>query len=245
MAPDLAFIGPMRDDSVFSHTLSAQVWFTAPLTCVLVWMVSGLLLPALLPYLRDHPSWRLHDLAALEAPHGWRGWASVALSGCLGGVSHVVLDGMTHGNHSGWLVPMLPFLRTLVPHFGGPIPLYDVLQIWLTVAFAIASLLMWRTISRGRLLWRWRRRPMTELPRMPRVAGERLLMLCAVSAVYGMLVGGLLHRGDPLKPLLAGVGFGAIDFVLGALVLTAVTMRFQARPDVPTASIAGEAPAAL
>lgn len=227
MAPDLAFIGAMTDDSVFSHTIAAQLWYTAPVSALLVWLTTALLVPAILPYLRDQTQWRLHDLAALESPRGWRGWRRVALSAIVGGLSHVLVDGITHGNHSGWLVPHLPFLRTMVPHFGGPVPLYDALQCWLTIGLGFAATMMWRAIARRRLLWRWRNREPRSLPRMPRAAGERLVVLCVVAAAVGMIVGWSLHRHDTLKPLAAGMAFGAIDFVLGALVLAALTMRFS------------------
>ena len=98
MAPDLEFIATLRDDWIVSHTLSAQFWFTVPVTMIAVWIVCALVLPVILPFVRDHPTWRLHDLAAIEIPRGWRGWTSVALSAWVGGVSHVVLDGFTHGN---------------------------------------------------------------------------------------------------------------------------------------------------
>jgi hypothetical protein len=227
MAPDLAFIGTMSDDSVFSHTLSAQLWFTAPLTMLLVWMLTTLMLPALLPYVREHGWWRVHDLAAIEAPHGWRGWTRVASSGVLGGVSHVLVDGITHGNHSGWLVPYLPFLRTMVPHIGGPVPLHDALQCWFTIAFAAASAWMWRHMARRQLLWAWRGQAARRPARMPRTAGYRLLAFCAVAAVLGACVGWSVRRHASAKLLAAGIGFGMVDFVFGALVLAAIAVQLR------------------
>ena len=41
MAPDFEFIGRMTDDWIFSHTISAQVWFTVPVTLALVWIVTA------------------------------------------------------------------------------------------------------------------------------------------------------------------------------------------------------------
>jgi Domain of unknown function (DUF4184) len=228
MAPDFAFIGPIRDDSVFSHTPAAQLWFTVPLTMALVGLVSGLMLPTLLPYWPNSRSWRWHDLAAIERPRGLRGWTRVAISAWIGGMSHVLLDGITHGNHSGWLVPSLPFLRTIVPQIGGAVPLYDALQVWLTVGFAVASSLMWRLIARQRLLWRWRGRNATVIPRKPRVAGQRLAMLCAIASVEGAVTGFALHHGESVKSVAGGMLFGAIDFVFAALVLSAIYLRLSA-----------------
>jgi len=229
MAPDLAFIARMSDDSVFSHTLAAQLWYTVPTTMGLVWLLTGLLLPTLLPYLRDHSWWQFHHLAALESPRGWRGWTSVAVSALIGGFSHVLIDGITHGNHTGWLVPYLPFLRTMVPHIGGPMPLHDVLQLWLTIVFALASALMWRVMVRRQLLWQWRGKTMTMLPRMPRAAGTGLLLLCGVAAIHGAVVGYQLRHSDSVKRLAAGVGFGMLDFALVALCLAATALRSRAR----------------
>ena len=237
MAPDLEFIGTMRDDWIVSHGILAQLWFTVPITIGLVWIICALAMPVLLPYVRDHPSWRWHDLAALETPRGWRGWSSVALSGWIGGLSHVILDGITHGNHSGWLVPWFPILRVPVPHPGGAVPLHDALQLWLTIALGIASVWMWRSIARARLLWRWRRRDVRSLPRMPRAAGAQLLWLCAAAAVPGAAVGLHMRAGDGGKLMAAGVAFGAIDFAIGALLVSALVLRHRraasARPEHP------------
>lgn len=235
MAPDLEFIGRMSDDWLFSHTLFAQLWFTIPLTFALVWLITRLLVPALLPYLREVTWLRLHDIAAIEPPVGVRGWVGVSGSAYVGGVSHVVLDGVTHGNHSGWLVPSIPMLRMHVPHFGGPVPLYDALQCWLTVVFAIATLWMWRTIARDRLLWRWRSRDVKPNSQMPRSAGVQLMVLCALAAMQGAVVGRVLHDGTNTKGVAAAVAFGAIDFVFGALVLAAMSVQalgLRATPSV-------------
>jgi hypothetical protein len=225
MAPDFAFIGPIRDDSVFSHTVSAQLWYTVPLTMALTWLVSGLLLPTLLPYWPDSPSWRWHDLAAIEPPRTWQDWLRVAVSGFLGGLSHVLLDGITHGNHSGWLVPVFPFLRMMVPQIGGPVPLYDALQVWLTIGLAIASAWMWRSIARRRLMWQWRDRQATQIPRKARIAGWRLVAVGAIAAAEGGSIGYALHRGESFKSEYGGMLFGAIDFTIGAFVLSAIYLR--------------------
>jgi hypothetical protein len=175
MAPDLEFIGRMDHDWLFSHTLSAQLWFSMPLTALLVWLLTRLVFPSLLPYLRDHPEWRLHDLSALTSPETAADWARVAWSGWLGGISHVLLDGITHGNHSGWLVPIFPQLRTIVPNVGGPMPLHDALQQWLTVLLALASALLMRRILRTRRLWQWRARnwPPRPVQRLAAHSGQR------------------------------------------------------------------------
>jgi hypothetical protein len=228
MAPDLEFIGRMTDDWRFSHTLAAQWWFTVPLTMALVWIVTELLVPVLLPYVREVSWLRVHDLAALEAPRDARAWAGIAISGWLGGLSHVLLDGVTHGNHSGWLVPSLPWLRTLVPHPGGPVPLYDALQCWLTVLLALATLVMWRRIAQRRLLWCWRARTAQPPRVMPRAHGLQLVGACAVAALQGGLVGRALSVGASPKTMAAAISFGALDFVGALLVLAALALKWRA-----------------
>ena len=79
MAPDLEFIGRLHDDWLLSHTVSAQFWFTVPLTALLVWVTTVLLIPALLPYVPDHAWWRPHDLAAIRPPQTMRAWGRVAV----------------------------------------------------------------------------------------------------------------------------------------------------------------------
>lgn len=237
MAPDLEFIGRMRDDWVVSHRIDAQLWFTIPLTTALVWLVTVLLVPTLLPYLRNVPRLQLHDLAALEPPRGWRGWGGVALSAWIGGMSHVILDGVTHGNHSGWLVPLFPVLRRTVPHPGGAVPLHDALQLWLTLAFAAAAVLMWRRVARKRLLWRWRGREARQLPPMPQKAGVLLLSVCGFAALEGALVGLYSLEVHSAQATAAALAFGAIDFAALALLLSAAVLRLATRTGQETASL--------
>lgn len=220
MAPDLEFIARLDHDWLVSHTVGAQLWFTVPVTMVLTWLVTAQLVPHALPYLRDAGPWRLHDLAALRAPQGWRGWGSVAVSGWVGGMSHVLLDGVTHGNHSGWLVPHLPWLRTPVPHPGGAVPLHDALQLWGTLGGTVAALWMWRRIAHRRLLWAWRGEPPPPpMPRRPRAHGMRLLRLTGGAAAAGLLLGACTHLGGGHKAVGAAALFGAVDAAVLALVV--------------------------
>jgi len=233
MAPDLEFIGRMHDDWLMSHTVGAQFWFTIPLTAILVWVTSAVLLPALLPYVPDHGWWRPHDLAAIRPPRSWRDWLRVIISAWVGGMSHVLLDGVTHGNHSGWLVPWFPILRTPVPHLGGMAPLYDALQLWCSVVFALVTLVLWRSMVRQRALWRWRvadgtigsDAPTHRLPRKPRPHGVLLVRFLLVVALLGAMTGYTLREREGTKTLVAGTAFGAITFMLGAAVLLAVGLR--------------------
>jgi len=225
MAPDLEFIGRMSDDWLFSHTLAAQLYFSVPVTLVLVLLLTRVILPVVLPFVRDHPRLRLHDLAALRAPQGARGWAMAGISAFVGGVSHWALDGITHGGHSGWAVTYLPWLRTLVPSVGGPVPLHDALQLWLTVVLGTAGVLMCARISRERLLWQWRSLPPVALPARARHQGEWLVLGLAAAAVGGAYFGHALRPDASPKLLAASVAFGAIDACLMALLLFAAALQ--------------------
>jgi hypothetical protein len=221
MAPDLEFIFRLSDDWLFSHTLAAQLYFTVPVTLLLVWVVSALLVPGVLPFVQDHPQLRLHALAAIRPPGSSREWARAAMSAGVGGLSHWLLDGVTHGGHSGWAVKYLPWLRTPVPHPGGPAPLHDALQLWLTVLLGIAGAYMFVLITRQGLLWRWRGEPAVRLTPKRRVEGVRLAQGVVVLALTGAASGFTLRSAGTTTVQAAGVAFGALNAVLGGLTLFA------------------------
>ncbi len=229
MAPDLEFIGRMHDDWIISHTFAAQLYFSTPLTLLLIWLLTAIVLPPLLPFVRDHPRLRLHDLAALRPPTGRRGWAVAAVSAWLGGVSHWALDGITHGGHSGWAVTHLPWLRTPVPSFGGAVPLHDALQLWLTVVLGVAGLWMCAHIAERRLLWRWRALEPQPLPKRARHEGDRLVLALLAAAALGAAVGSNLRAGTTTKAWLAGLAFGALDFALAATTLFSMSLAARRR----------------
>jgi hypothetical protein len=105
-----------------------------------------------------------------------------------------------------------------VPHFGGQAPLHDALQLWLTVAFALASLYMWRVIARDRLLWQWRQRRISPRRSKPRHAAPDSLCAAAQGAIVGMSTPDVRPKGS------AAVAFG-VDFVCAFAVIASVTMR--------------------
>lgn len=235
MVPDFEFIWRMTDDWIFSHTVSAQAWFTVPVTMALVWLITRLVIPTLLPYAGEIDRLRLHDVVAVSTPTRFVDWVSVACSAWIGGMSHVLLDAVTHGNHSGWLVPHVPLLRTSINHFGAEQPLYDVLQVWFTVTFAAATLVMWRRIAHHRLLWRWQQRPIEPRRTKSRRAGTMLIGLCISAAFLGATVGHRTHQDAAPKAFAAAIAFGAIDFAAGTLLLAAVTLHArQRRTRTPT-----------
>lgn len=225
MAPDLEFIVRLSDDWLFSHTLAAQLYFSVPVTLALVLLLTRVVLPAVLPFVREHPRLRVHDLAALRAPQGVRGWAVAASSAFVGGVSHWALDGITHGGHSGWAVAYLPWLRTPVPSIGGVVPLHDALQLWLTVLLGAAGVHMCARIFRERLLWQWRSLSPVALPKRARRQGQWLAIGLAAAAASGALFGHALRTDPSPKLLAASVAFGAIDACCMALLLFAAARQ--------------------
>jgi hypothetical protein len=233
MAPDLEFIFRLSDDWLFSHTLAAQLYFSVPITLLLVWLLTAVFMPVVLPFVQDHPRLRLHDLAALHPPSTMAEWRLVGVSALIGGLSHWLLDGITHGGHSGWAVPHLPWLGTMVPHLGGRAPLHDALQLWLTVLFGLASAGMYAFIVRHRLLWRWRGRAPVELPRRTRAEGVRLLAAVALLLVQGGVAGYLLRGTEEPKLAAAGVAFGAVNAALAGTMLFAVALQARRRPSRP------------
>lgn len=156
MAPDLEFILLIRDDWVHSHSLSAQLDFTVPLVLALHWLLTVLVLPWLVPRLPAGGPFHLDQLGALSPARTRLEWLRVATSGLVGGLTHVALDGFTHGNHSGWALAYFPRLGAPVPFPGGALPLHDVLQIALTVLLGAAALAQWRGIAQAGRLWSWR-----------------------------------------------------------------------------------------
>lgn len=226
-APDLEFIGRMADDWLVSHTFAAQLYFTVPVTLALVWLLTTIVFPVLLPFVTDHPRLRLRDLAALVPPGGGREWAMVAASAWIGGCSHLLLDGITHGQHSGWAVDYLPVLRTPVPHPGGPVPLHDAFQLWLTLLLGLAGGAMWLHIARHRLLWRWRGQQPRDIADRRWIDGARLTAGLAFAGANGATVGLAIHAPTSTKATAAAVAFGAIDFACLALLVVAIALRHR------------------
>jgi Domain of unknown function (DUF4184) len=150
LAPDLTFI--LRLDprgTPASHTLLGQLYLTVPIVLALHALLTALVLPWLLPHLPGGPPLHLHALARCGPATDGLGLARVALSGLVGGLTHVFLDGFTHAGDSGWALVYLPWLATIVPYpAGGTAPLYESLQVWLTLGLGILALRQWNDLAR-------------------------------------------------------------------------------------------------
>src|SRR6185369_18056489 len=97
-----------------SHTIAGQLIFTLPVVLLLYCLATDLVIPWLVPHLPAGPPYHWHDLLALKRPRG-REWLGISASAIVGGLSHIVLDGFTHGDSSGWAVALFPLLRLPVP----------------------------------------------------------------------------------------------------------------------------------
>jgi hypothetical protein len=221
LAPDLEFIVPVRKEAILGHTVAGQILFTVPVVLVLYVLTTDLVIPWLVPYLSR--SW--HDLVALERPRG-RAWWGVALSGALGGLTHIALDGFTHGEASGgWAVAFFPLLSLNMRSPLGPLPVHDVLQIVLTVVLGAAALDAWRRIAGQRLLWSWRSRsPRPVLAASPtwRRRVLRWLTACGALGVAAVL---FFKPAASLGQAVELAAYGCLDGLAAGILLGAITHR--------------------
>jgi Domain of unknown function (DUF4184) len=222
MAPDLEFILRMDNEWVVSHTLAAQVYFTIPLVLVLYSLSVGLVIPWILPYLPAADALRLEALTRARLPRGSE-WGTVALSGAVGGLTHIALDGFTHGGRSGWAVAFLPFLRWEVG-LGVRAPIHDVLQAVVSIVLAVGAVRLGEDVVAAACAGRSLAPPIS--PATPE-SRSRLAGALVIAAAAGVATAHRLH------PLAAGFEslelglYGAVDFVALAVVLAAAWDRLR------------------
>jgi hypothetical protein len=219
MAPDLAFILLVEKDSVAAHTFPGQLYVTAPLVLVLHVAATRFVFPWLLPLLpAGRPFW-FERLGAVSPVRGWRAALRVAASGAVGGLTHVAIDGFTHGNHTGWARAHFPALAAPVGAGGVMLPLHDALQIGLTLLLGAATLLSW---PRLRHLC-----PRVE-PARPRASPSRrrgLIVWVAACAAVGLAAGAGRRPTAPLAVRAEVALFGALAFVAYGLMLGGLLER--------------------
>jgi hypothetical protein len=228
VAPDLEFMLRLDRDWLVSHTFAAQFYFTVPLVLLLHGLITRLLLPFALPLLPPGPPLHLEALRALRPLGSPREIAVASYSAALGGVTHVMLDGFTHGNHSGWAVAHLPLLATPVPHPFGPLPLHDVLQVWLSIFFAVAALQGWQDLARSGRLYAWRGEappPRALAPASPRVR-RRTVRFLGLAALMGAVLTLALREADTTLARLELALFGAIGLLAYGVVVAAAVDRW-------------------
>jgi hypothetical protein len=227
LAPDLDFILRITDDWAISHTFAAQIYFTVPVVMALHAVLTSLVFPWLVPLLPLGAPLYLEELRLVRPAAGPRACIRVAMSALVGGLSHIVLDGFTHGGHSGWVVPFLPVLATPIPLPIGPTPFHDVLHVLGTIVFGFASWHMAAHVGRKRLIAAWQGlnavEPVREATRAERRGATAYLLSCAL---LGMTVGAARGRAEGSVPLEIGV-FGAVAFLFYGVLAAAAADRVR------------------
>jgi hypothetical protein len=149
----------------------------------------------------------------------------VAYSGLLGGLTHVTVDAFTHGDAESWGVALVPVLRTPVPHLGGPAPLYDALQFWLTVVLGTLALQAWSRMGAALSAAGLGASAAWKVRAAPAAACAAVCLGLAAAALLGALAAPLLRHtaGTADAPKLAV--YGAITFWALAAVMGAVASR--------------------
>jgi Domain of unknown function (DUF4184) len=242
-APDLEFILRIDYNWIVSHTFAAQMFFTVPLVMVLHAILTTVAFPWLLPLIPNRPPFHVHDLILVRPATSVRDWVRIGLSGWLGGITHVLLDGFTHGNHSGWITTHVPLLRALVPLPFGRLPLHDVLHVVGTVVLGVLSVRWLAEMGRQRLLVTWSDHTVPPRVRPATPAEQRgAMQYVLVCAALGVMAG-LARRDDRLGPWFEVVAHGILAFVFYGIVTAAILDRVRARRAPKIASIldAGEA----
>jgi hypothetical protein len=223
-APDLEFILRVDYNWIVSHTFAAQIFFTIPVVMILHWALTSVVLPWLLPLLPGGPPFHLHDLALLRPASSPRDWARIAFSAWVGGISHVVLDGFTHGNHTGWVTQLVPLLRMPI----GRLPLYDLLHVLGTVVLGALSLRWLAEIGRRRQLVAWSGLTPPSIAPATLVMRRGALQYVLLCAAVG-LVAGLARRDDALGPWFEIAAHGILAFVFYGIMAAALLDRLRVR----------------
>jgi hypothetical protein len=226
VTPDLVFILRLDETgSPASHTFEGQVLITMPLVVALHALATLLVLPWLLPRVPGGAPLHLHVLARCQPPASLSGVAKVAVSGLIGGLTHVAIDGFTHGDHSGWALPLLPALGTPLFLPWGASPAYEVLQVVLSVVLGVAGLRAWERMA-GALpspgpgaAARWEVSPAPAA--QCRTTAGLFLIVASLGALAAPFVKGAIETPDALKL----AAYGAITACCAAAVTAALVDR--------------------
>ena len=210
MAPDLAYVVLGTSWTFDAHTVAAQAWFAAPVAVAVAavlrrWVVRPL--AAHLPpggplHLRDYSgvAGRRHPLVV------------TALSGLIGGCSHIFLDAFTHDD--GFFVRRSRLLRIRFEPAGHRVPVFGLLQGSFTVLGAMVT--VWTLWMLAR-----RRRPAGDNPVSAHsvvvataASRARLWGSVAAGSLAGVAVSGALHPagGGPAFVIRVawGIGLGLV-----------------------------------
>src|SRR6185369_10364428 len=117
MSPDFEFFLTGRTAWTIGHTLIGQFVFCLPLTLLMVWLVSRVMVRPLSRFLPDGGAFHLHDYRVLAQTTTQPGyWLKAIPSALLGSFSHVIWDSFTHSN--GWSVQRLGYADRSLFHIG-------------------------------------------------------------------------------------------------------------------------------
>lgn len=206
MAPDFAYALAGTRFEFASHALAAQLLWSMPCAWLLAWGFRSFLAAPLGAQLPGALGAELGALA-YSRPAAW----ITCLSGLIGGLSHVFLDGFTHAR--GWAVQAFPSLQRVVTQVAGqPIVAWQLLQ-YLGHAFgSLAGLLLMAALVERRQFSRWNGLPVARVPArrwsVRFIAGVALSVLAAgFVVVYRFNVPVSIIRGSLL--LFAGVAAAA------------------------------------
>jgi hypothetical protein len=107
------------------------------------------------------------------------------------------------------------------------LPLHDLLQVVLSVLFAVMALRTWDDLARSSTLWRWRgQRPRVVRPRPPAETRKAHLVL-VVLALAGAAFGAFLRRGSDPVVVLEVALFGALAFAFWGLLGLPMAARLR------------------
>jgi hypothetical protein len=218
--PDLEFVLAIKQDSVLSHTLVGQLLFTVPIVLVLHALLTAVVLPWLVPLFTFGAPWHFEDLARVRQARTTGEWVRVAVSGFIGGLSHLLLDGFTHGSATGWGVHRWPIFATPIPLPLGSVPFYDCLHVTLTVVLGSYGIWQAAHMGRRRLLADWY--PNRESATREATPSERrgALGYFAACALLGFAVGA--QRAHAHLEWIELGAFGMVAFTFYGLLLAAI-----------------------
>ena len=232
MAPDLENIFRLDKRELFGHTLAAQVYYAIPLTLLLHWLTTAIVFPWLLPRVPPGPPLYPRHLAAIRPASSPREWVVIGYSGMIGGLTHKLLDGLTHSDT--WATELWPALKHTIAFPGGPIPLHDALQVWLSLLLGVVAFQALQHIAR--------RQPIPDNDRpwgSPR-AHQSLAWGLVLCAAAGFLAGVKVTGADAPASALELGAYGSVVFATAWVIYAAVRHRMETVPErEPTDPAAG------
>jgi hypothetical protein len=188
MAPDFVYGLEGTPLSFGSHTIPAQLFYTVPVTWLIVTLLRARVAEPLGAQLPGRVGVEMRALAHSRHPV-----AVTLTSAWLGGLSHVWLDGFTHA--SGWAVQRYAVLRRVLFSFAGQdIPTWTLLQYVGHTLGTMIGLLLVAALVRRRQISSWNGiAPAPERPDLHLRRDFQLLVLITVLvALVAAISGGSL-----------------------------------------------------